>query len=153
MKSIALLFCLMLIFPVAACEPSILGEWKSDGPATMDFARTRAKLEPRQEAFLAALMGKMTVTISERELHLRLPDLEVSINGELKPLEGFEERKDSKVIFCNSSEAVILTGSEAERQDTTTYYFIGPDTVWTYMGTNHPDIPDLHLREYFSRVR
>jgi hypothetical protein len=49
--------------------------------------------------------------------------------------------------------AVVKTGSDANGFNVTTYYFVGTDQIWTYAGTNDPNVPDLHLREYYTRMR
>jgi hypothetical protein len=144
----------VLLCPVAsACEPSISGEWQSDGERTMAFARNRTKLEPRQESFLAALMGHMTMEFSEGQLRLRFPDLKVPVKGELKPFAGFEIEQPYKILFCNDRMTVVQSTRSDGADDVTTYYFVGPDEMWAYTGGDDPAIPDMHLREYFRRLR
>lgn len=120
----------------------------------MAFVKTHAKLPPKTEAFLQALVGHMTVTFGKSEVHLSMPDIEVPVSGQQRPFAGFEQRKPYKVLFCNESEVVwsakrsFHSGDEA-----TTYNFVGPDRFWVYLGSNESGVPDLHAREYFHRVR
>jgi hypothetical protein len=137
-----------------ACDHTLVGTWKSDKQATMAFVQEHTKLQPKTQEFLDALFGHMTLTFSESELHLVMPDLVVPVSGELRPFAGSEERKPYKVLFCNESMIVWSAKRSSSTGDSvTTYYFSGPDTVWVYTGTTEPGLPDLHAREYFQRVR
>ncbi len=99
-------------------------------------------------------MGKMTLEFTKKEIHLRMPDTQVRVQGELKPFAGFEERNPYNVLFCNPRMIVIVAIDTVTREDgVATYFFVGPDAMWVYGGTNNPKVPDLHIREYFKRVR
>lgn len=153
MKSLAVLLSALLFCPIAsACESSISGAWVSDGPRTMDFARDNTKLEPRQESFLAALMGNMTIEFDGKQMHLRMPDLKVPVNGELRSFAGFDEQKSYEVLFSNCRTVVIASTDPGGKVDVSTYYFEGTDEMWVYTGSNAPAVPDLHMREYFRRI-
>jgi hypothetical protein len=136
-----------------ACEPNLVGTWKSDAPTTMAFFRENARLEPKAEDFLQALFGHMTLTFAENDLHTVMPDIKVPVAGKLRPFAGSEERKPYKILFCNS-DTVVYLAKEAfgERDEATTFHFVGPDTFWVYLGSNRPGVPDLNGREYFQRV-
>ena len=136
-----------------ACDRTLVGTWKSDRQATMVFAREHAKLQPKTEDFLQALVGHMTLTFSESELHLVMPDIEVPVSGQLRPFAGSEERKPYKVLFCSDSTVVwSAKRSFGTTDEATTFHFAGPNTVWVYTGSTEPNMPDLHAREYFQRV-
>ena len=138
----------------SACERSLIGTWKSDGQETMKFIRENSRLERKAEDFLQALMGHMTLTFSKSDLHSVMPDLEVPVSGEKRPFAGFEERKPYKVLFCSASMIVFSSKrSFREGYEATTFNFIGPDTIWVYLGSTDPGIPDINGREYFQRVR
>ena len=138
----------------SACERSLAGTWKSDGEATMSFVRENAKLQHKSEDFLQALVGHMTLTFRKNELQLFTPDIEVPVSGEKRPFAGFEERKPYKVLFCSESMIVFSTKrSFSNDYEATTFNFVGPDTVWVYMGTTNPGVPDINAREYFQRIR
>lgn len=103
---------------------------------------------------MASLLGKMTLEFTKHELRLRMPDTQVSVKGELEPFAGFEERTPYKTLFCDERLVVIeAKKTAAEEKGVTTYFFVGPDAMWIYGGTNDPKIPDLHIREYFRRIR
>lgn len=155
MRFIPLLLVAFIPSPMlCACENSLVGTWQSDAAVTMSFNRAHARLEKRQDRFLASLMGKMTLEFTEDELHLRMPDTRVNVRGELMPFAGFEERKPYKILFCNPRMDVIeATEAVTEESNITTYFFVGHDEMWVYSSTNNPKIPDLHIREYFKRVQ
>lgn len=137
-----------------ACDRSLIGIWKSDADKTMAFIRENAKIQPKTDTFLQALVGHMTLTFSESELHLFMPDIEVPVSGQSRRFHGAEERKPYKVIFCSSSTVVwSAKRSFGTTDEATTFNFVGPDTVWVYTGSTDPNVPDLHAREYFQRVR
>ena len=93
MKRFSLLVVLLCLSPVSrACGVSLIGTWQSDAVATMSFNRAQAKLKEGQDEFLASLMGKMTIEFTDKEVRLRMPDSEVSINGQTRPFAGFLER-------------------------------------------------------------
>ena len=155
MRKFALLLTSLSFSPaLMACDISLIGTWQSDAAETMAFNRVKAKLEERQDHFLDSLMGRMTLEFTDKELHLRMPDTLVSVKGELKPFSGFEERNPYKVLFCNDRMAVIETAEAVTgASSVTTYFFVGSNSMWAYVGTNSPKVPDLHIREYFKRVK
>lgn len=153
-KLLAYALLSMLCGGVTACDLSLLGTWKSDGPTTMAFLRENAKLDPRAMEFLEALMGHMTLTFSDSELHQFMPDIEVPIDRELRPFAGSDERKPYRLLFCGESTIVwSARRSFGSADGAMTFNFVGPDTVWVYTGSTEPGVPDLHAREYFRRVR
>ena len=138
----------------SACDLKIEGKWRSEKAETMRFNREYARLQPKADSFLDALMGNMTLEFGDGEIQLRMPDLNVPVNGSPVAFAGFEERKPYTLLLCNDLGVVISspeTGSG--RMLATTYYFVGPDLFWVYAGSNDPKMPDLHIREYFRRVR
>lgn len=120
----------------------------------MAFANAHARLQAKTEDFLQALVGHMTLTFGESEVHLLMPDVEVPMSGQRRLFAGFEERKPYKLLFCNES-AVVWSAKRSFRSgdEATTYNFVGPDSFWVYLGSNESGVPDLHAREYFQRVR
>lgn len=120
----------------------------------MAFARDNSKLEPKADAFLAALLGHMTLTFKAGEVLTVMPDIEVPVFGKPKPFAGFTERKPYQVLLCNSS-AIVWSSSRAFSDELapTTFNFVNRDTVWVYAGGTDSKVPDLHIREYFRRVR
>ncbi|MCB1629247.1 MAG: hypothetical protein KDI48_16070 [Xanthomonadales bacterium] len=144
----------LLAAPAGRCEHSLVGTWISDARATMSFNRQHAKLEDRQLQFLDSLMGRLRVEFSATEIHLHMPDFEVEIEGELEPFAGFEEHDSYRVLFCNAHMVVIEAGVPMiDEREARTYFFVDENSVWTYAGNNNPKLPDLHIREYFVRVR
>lgn len=137
-----------------ACERDLSGVWKSDADASMSFNRANAKLQSKTDAFLAALLGHLTLTFAGHELHEVMPDIEVPVAGQSKPFSGSDKRKPYKILFCSASMIVwSAKRSFAEGEEATTFNFVDADTFWVYAGSTEPGLPDLHTREYFRRVR
>lgn len=154
MKRISLLTILLILSPASRACDSLIGTWQSDATATMDFNRAKAKLEPRQDEFLASLMGKMTIEFTSKDMRLKMPDTLVSVRGEARPFAGSDEHSAYRVLFCNARMVVIAAPDSVTGEDeVSTYFFSGPDAIWTYTGTNRPMVPDLHAREYFRRIK
>jgi hypothetical protein len=136
------------------CERDLSGTWKSDSDASMVFNRANAKLQPKTDAFLASLLGHMTLTFTNEELHEVMPDIEVPVSGNLRPFAGADTRKPYSILFCNAS-MIIWSAKQSfgEGDEATTFNFIDAETFWIYTGSSKPKLPDLHAREYFRRVR
>ena len=145
---------LMALGHAHACERTLLGTWKSDSKRSMEFIAANAILRPKTEAFLGAMLGHMTMTFTSNALHTVMPDVDVTVDGQLRHLTGFEESKPYKTLFCNKSE-IVWSAKRAfgKEDDVTTFQFVGPDTIWVYMGSTDPLVPDLNAREYFQRVQ
>ncbi|NUO75927.1 MAG: hypothetical protein HOQ32_07925 [Lysobacter sp.] len=155
MKELACLLVALSFSPtLIACDNSLVGTWQSDAAATMSFNRANARLEERQDRFLDSLMGKMTLEFTDKELRLQMPDTQVAVGGERKPFAGFDERKPYKILFCNERMAVIESAEAVTgERGVSTYFFVGADAMWAYVGSNNPKVSDLHIREYFKRVK
>ena len=153
-KTLLLTLTVLSLGQARACERDLQGTWKSDGPTSMEFAKANAKLQPKTEAFLGALLGHMTMTFAQGELHSVMPDVDVPVSGQLRHFAGFEERKPYRVLFCNESIAIWSAKRPfGDKDDATTFHFVTPDMIWIYMGSTVSGMPDLNAREYFHRVR
>lgn len=136
-----------------ACPHALVGRWKSDKAASMDFARSHSRFEPKTEAFLGALMGHMVITFDEHEIKFSMPDIKVPVAGEPKPFKGHEEREPYQVLFCNAFSVVISAKRPFGRdQEATTLQFVDENNFWIYTGGTSPTVPDLHTREFFRRL-
>lgn len=111
-------------------------------------------MTPNADAFLEAILGKMTMTFARGQLTTAMPDTTVPVRGKPQKLSGFKSKKPYREIFCQGDTVVFATqrmGSDHE--EATVFNFVAPDVVWIYMGTTNPKIPDLNSREYFQRSR
>ena len=153
-KFLAFVGLALTTFGAVACPNDLAGTWKSDRAASMDHARTNAKLQPKTEAFLEALWGNMTLSFDGSELHVVMPSIEVPVSGVTKPFAGSEERKPYAIVFCNRTSTVYTAKQPfGEELVATTFNFVDRDTFWVYGGDTDPAVPDVHIREYFRRVR
>jgi hypothetical protein len=137
----------------SACERSLVGTWKSDGEQSMSFNRARSKLSAAEDAFLVTLMGKMTKEYDGDTVRLRMPSVDMRVGDAMRRSDSFEEIATYDVLSCDSRKIVIQT-----KDDKTgvvhvgTYHVVDKDLMWVYGGSNDPEVPDLHIREYFRRV-
>ena len=136
------------------CELDLRGTWKSNSVVSMSFNRSNAKLQPKTDAFLAALLGHMSLTFTRDELHEVMPDIDVPVSDHSGPFAGWDKRKPYRVLFCNASMIVwSAKRSFGEGDEATIFNFVDANTFWVYTGSTEPKLPDLHAREYFQRVR
>jgi hypothetical protein len=132
----------------------IEGTWRSDREATMAFTRKYNKLLPKTESFYSSMVGRLTLTISEAQIHSVLPDWDVSIDGKLHHMVGFDSLKPYSVVFSREDVVVVVSDNPVTgRAEATTYNFTGPDSFWVYSGGSEQELPGAHLREYFRRVQ
>jgi hypothetical protein len=151
---VALAISFLPLCQACACDRDLTGTWKSDKDMSMAFIRETTKLQPKTGAFLEALLGNMTLTFTDAEVRLAMPDTKVPVAGELRPFAGFKEQKPYTVLFCSTAMIVwSAKRSFSNEEEATTFNFDGPDTIWVYTGSTAPGAPDLHTREYFRRSR
>jgi hypothetical protein len=137
----------------SVCERSLVGTWKSDAETSMRFNRVRAKLSPAEDDFLVTLMGKMTKEFDGDTVRLRMPAVDMRVGDAMRRSDAFEESATYDVLLCDSRKIVIRT-----KDDKTgvvhvgTYHIVDKDLMWAYGGNTDPEVPDLHIREYFRRV-
>lgn len=150
----AIALALLTVLDAQGCEYDLTGTWKSDGAMSMAFARENSKLQPKTGAFLHALLGHMTLTFRRGAVHVEMPDIEVPVAGKPKPFAGFSENSPYEVLLCNKSVIVWKSRRPFDGEvAATTFNFVDRGTVWVYPGGTDPKVPDLHIREYFRRVR
>ena len=154
MKAFVALFLLASLATSAAqTAPRLEGTWKSDRALTMTFARQRNKLEAKTESLWSEMVGKMTLTISDKEIRSEMAGWDVPIEGKPYHMEGFSGSSSYKIVFSDKSVIVAISKNPATgASEATTYNFVGPDTFWVYTGRGDDESPGSHLREYFRRV-
>ena len=139
----------------AVAQPVLVGEWKSDVDRTMRFNKERAKLDDKKVAFLSELMGRMTLTFTEKAIAYDMPDLNMRLgNGQVQRLQGFKETHPYRRLGHTRNTVAVrswapFVGNEA----ITVYNFEDANTMWVYVGGADTGLPDEHLREYFVRAR
>ena len=139
---------------VCIAEPELLGKWKSEPLKTMEFNVTYANMSDQSKEFLSQMMGHMTIEFGERSFHMVIPDLQISISGKVHEIVGTNELSDYKVVFANDKSIAITTYDKTIKKNTITVYnFVDPDLIWVYVSGFDAGLPDMHFREYFSRIK
>jgi hypothetical protein len=147
----------LIVFLVAGAsahaEPSLTGKWKSDSAKTMQFNNERARLEDRSVKFLSQLMGRMTVTFTQKTITYEMKDWEFETeNGEKRPFKGFKEVRPYRLIGRTSKSIAIQSRAPViGEEEITVFNFVDKNTMWIYSGRNADAVPLEHLREYFVR--
>lgn len=140
--------------PASACENRLDGSWQSDGAATMAFVHSKAKLEQRSEDFLRTITGHMRLTFGKGEVHTVMPDLQATVAGKTQTFAGTDQRHPWRMLFCNEHTTVWTSRKLfGEGDQAWTFHFVDADTFWVYGGSTEAAMPDLHIREFFRRVR
>ncbi len=111
-------------------------------------------MSPRKEAFLDQLMGHLTLTITADKMISTMPALDVKSGDKVHHMEGFRFESAYKIVY-SSQNVIVETDTEpvTGKQTVTILNFIGPDVMWIYVGGADKSFPDMHLREYFRRIR
>jgi hypothetical protein len=146
--------CLIALFAVFVCatasaDPSLIGSWKSSHDLSMAFIRDNVRLQAKTERFLDQLLGNMTLHFDAQTISNDFPDIMVDdIKGVPHQMEGFRDQVPYKALFSNDRMVVVQT------EEVTIYHFVDDDTMWVYCCAISDTIPlDLHIREYFVRVK
>ena len=153
-KLITFILAACTIFSVGA-QPNIIGRWKSDAERTMNFNSAHAKLSEKKHHFLSQILGHLTVTFTENEVHLEMPSLEVTAaNGKRNIFVGFKETNPYQVLGYSSKSIAILSPQPVTGgpKVITVYNFENSNIMWIYLAGADKDFPDEHLREYFVRI-
>ncbi|KQV93397.1 hypothetical protein [Rhizobacter sp. Root1221] len=138
---------------VSHAEPVLLGTWKSDKQRTLAFAQARTKLEHKTFLFLEQIMGQMTLTISKDTITSRMPDVPIeSADGVKSNFVGSVESHPYKRLGGTQTEIAVLTKEPFTGRDSiVVHHFVDSDTMWIYVAGTA--MPNLHIREYFVRVK
>jgi hypothetical protein len=154
MKNLIAFVAFLIVVAGARAEPSLAGQWKSDNAQTMQFNKDRAKLEDRTVKFLSQLMGRMTITFTEKTIAYEMKDWEFETEaGDKRPFKGFKEVQPYRIIGSTPKSIAIqsrepITGEES----ITVLNFVDPNTMWVYSGKAAQLMPVDHIREYFVRL-
>jgi hypothetical protein len=152
-KPFSTLLALLACFPCFAAS-LLEGEWQSDHAKTMAFIEAHAVLDQKALDFHRSSFGRLKLSFSAGEVRSHLPDHEVTILGKVYPMVGFDETHAYEVLHEDQMVVVVrslapLTGKSMVG----VFNFESPDSMWLYLGGGDGDLPVMHLREYFSRLR
>jgi hypothetical protein len=146
--------CHLFLYANVHAAPPLTGEWKSSRDLSMTFIESNVRLKAKTESFLRQLFGHMTLSFDAEHVTLDFPDIGTEIDGAAYPMTGFREKARYKVLFSDDTRTVIQAKDPfTQRETVRIYYFVDNDTMWIYGGSTDPTQPDLHIREYFVRVK
>jgi hypothetical protein len=146
--------CALFLCAGVSAAPPLAGKWQSSRDLSMAFIENNVRLEAKTESFLRQLTGYTTLDFDAEHVTLDLPDITVKIDEKDYPMQGFREKNRYKVLFTDDTRIVIQVKEPfSSREMVTIYHFVDDDTMWIYLGDSSPGLPDLHIREYFVRVK
>jgi hypothetical protein len=146
--------CALFLCAGASAAPPLAGKWQSSRDLSMAFIESNVRLKEKTESFLRQLTGYMTLDFDAEHVTLDMPDITVKIGEKDYPMTGFREKNRYKVLFTGDTKIVIQVKELFSPQETVmTYHFVDDDTMWIYLGDSSPALPDVHIREYFVRVK
>jgi hypothetical protein len=153
MKKLTAFLIVLVAIASAQAEPSLVGQWKSDNARTMQFNQERARLEDRSVRFLSQLMGRMTVTFTQKTITYEMKDWEFETEtGEKRPFKGFKEVQPYRLIGRTPKSVAIQSRAPVTGEEVITVFtFADLNTMWVYSGRTAEALPTEHLREYFVR--
>ncbi|SHI48312.1 hypothetical protein SAMN02745181_0225 [Rubritalea squalenifaciens DSM 18772] len=161
MTRLTLLFLFFLSGLLSAEEASkIIGTWKSDKELTFQHIEKHAKITPAQHRVLSGLFGRCTFTFRADgigEMNSAAYTLETEDGKEIKV-----EAQTTKFTYKILGESPLQVVTEIKYEEDSGVslflgdvpfgisYFPDKDTFWCYVGN---EVFDLHVREYFKRVK
>ncbi|MDJ0874714.1 MAG: hypothetical protein QNJ02_05560 [Desulfobacterales bacterium] len=152
MKALGSLTIILLVAGIAQAAPEIEGRWKSDKAASMTFNQQYAILSAQQANYISQMLGNMTVEFEDGNAKLTMPAIRIQKDGKVTEYAGFEE-KGRYVIMGEDEDTIVLKLHGADGAATLmVYHFVSEDQMWVYVPSASESI-DLHIREYFTRVK
>lgn len=140
--------------PASGDVASLSGTWVSDRQRSMDFNRANAKLKPETIEFLDQLLGRQTLAFDDRTMRAVMPAFQVSVKGKQYAMAAMDEPQPYEVLHAGAHVVVVRSESRFIGTQVTTFNFIDANTFWIYTGgPAGSETPDLHTREYFTRIR
>ena len=138
----------------ALAEPKLAGEWQSDRIASNAFNRSQTRLEDKTLAFLEQSMGRLVLRFSATEVVSEMPGWISVSQGLETTMKGFRDSSPYEVVATTAQAVAVkmkepVTGTAIVQ----VFNFVSPDVMWIYVGGADKSFPDLHIREYFRRVR
>lgn len=147
---IALLF--MFASNIVAAPP-LVGKWKSDHAATMQFIKEHVRLESKHLEFLDQLIGNLVITVGVDEATSWMPDIELNLSGESHHFEGHNKTVPFRIIGQTEETIAVSTVDPAGKKILYLYHFESPDLMWVYSDGVGDFQTDIHIREYFRRLK
>lgn len=142
----------LLMATISHAAPDIEGKWKSDKAASMQFNQQYAILSANQKDFISQMLGNMIVAFDDGTATLTMPALRIEKNGEETEYERFE-KKGRYIIIGEDEDSIVLKLHGSDGAATLmVYHFVSEDQIWIYVPSASESI-DLHIREYFSRMK
>ncbi len=152
MKTAAYPVILFFLVGIVHAAPDIEGRWKSDKAASMAFNQKHAILSAPQANYISQMLGNMIVEFEDGVATLTMPAIRIQKDGQVKEFAGFEER-GRYVIVGEDEDTIVLKLHGADGAATLmVYHFVSADQMWVYVPSASEAV-DLHIREYFTRVR
>lgn len=153
MRTLLATFAIVFASAAHAEPPTLLGQWKSDGPRTMAYVRENTKLDDRMRRGLEPLLsGGTTLTFSGTTLQTEMPDILMGMSAAQDPSSRISAQQPYQVLGATETQiAVSSIDVVLRRPYLMVFNFIGKDTMWVYKAC--PWLPDANFREYFVRVK
>jgi hypothetical protein len=148
-----LLFTLLALAPLACgAADRLSGKWRSDHDRSLTFIRTHTRLEPRQLEFLEGSLGRLQLSFDGTNMRQQLPDFDVTIEGKLRHLVGYDDTFSYRVLGMDADSVAILVANEHGRDRILHIHFVSDDAFWLYSEESDYGLRDLNFREYFRRA-
>lgn len=142
----------LLLATISHAAPDIEGKWKSDKAASMQFNQQYAILSASQEDFISQMLGNMIVEFDDGTARLTMPALQIKKDGRVSEYEGFE-KKGRYIMVGEDEDSIVLKLHGSDGAATLmVYHFVSEDLIWVYVPSASESI-DLHIREYFTRMK
>lgn len=143
---------LLFISGLAHAAPDIEGRWQSDKAASMAFNRQHAVLAPGQLDYISQMLGNMIVEFEDGVAKLTMPTIRILKDGKSTEYAGFEEKGRYIIVGEDEDTIVVKLQSSDGTATLMVYHFVSADQMWVYVPSASEAV-DLHIREYFTRMK
>lgn len=134
--------------PVVLACPQLLGTWRSSKALSMAYNEQFAQLGPKQKELLVQILGRMTVTVTEKTVREHGQQaMKVTVGGKESDFAFEELSYPYHVLSCDPSSAEVVSQHPYVGAMQQTVHFVDKDTYWL-----SPQVL-ASTREYFVRVR
>lgn len=82
-----------------------------------------------------------------------MPSIQVTVNGKKTDFVAISDTQKYKVIASNNDTAVIQTKDLNNRDMIASYHFENENVMWIYVPSHSSMFSNLHIREYFVRLK
>ena len=95
----------------------------------------------------------MTLEFSRDRALMKMPDLNVSIQGKSFELAGMREARSFAALGCDEKSVALMARDSEGKNKIVVYHFESEDVMWVYPDAAIDGLAVLNIREFFAKQR